>query len=101
MPWGVGPAGIQEIMPNRMRGQASAVYLFIINFFGIGLGPFIPSLLTQYVFKSDEGVRYSLLIVPGVAHLIAAILLFVGLKPFLKSLDRVDEWRKAHGSASP
>jgi MFS family permease len=101
MPWGVGPAGIQEIMPNRMRGQASAVYLFIINFFGIGLGPFIPSLLTQYVFKSDEGVRYSLLVVPGVAHFIAAILLFVGLKPFLKSLDRVDEWRKAHGAATP
>lgn len=94
MPWGVGPAGIQEIMPNRMRGQASAAYLFIINFFGIGLGPFIPSLLTQYVFKADDGVRYSLLVVPTTAHFIAAILLFVALKPFLKSMDRVDEWRK-------
>jgi hypothetical protein len=41
------------------------------------------------------------LVVPGVAHFIAAILLFVGLKPFLKSLDRVDEWRKAHGAATP
>ena len=95
VPWGVGPAGIQEIMPNRMRGQASAVFLFIINFFGIGLGPFIPSLLTQYVFKSDAAVRYSLLVVPGSAHLLAAILLFVALKPFVRSLDRVETWREA------
>ena len=100
MPWGVGPAGIQEIMPNRMRGQASAVYLFIINLFGIGLGPFIPSLLTQYVFKSDEGVRYSLLVVPGVAHVIAAFLLFGALKPFLGSLERVKQWREDQGGAA-
>lgn len=96
IPWGVGAAGIQEIMPNRMRGQASAVYLFIINLFGIGMGPFIPALLTQYVFKSDEGVRYSLLVVPSTAHCIAAILLFVALKPFLRSMDRVEDWRKAN-----
>ena len=93
MPWGVGPAAIQEIMPNRMRGQASAVYLFIINLCGIGLGPYIPSLLTQYVFRSDQGVRYSLLAVPSFAHVVAAVLLLLALKPFLKSLDRVQAWR--------
>ncbi|MGE4408299.1 spinster family MFS transporter, partial [Pseudomonas sp.] len=34
MPFGVGPAAIQEIMPNSMRGQASAVYLFVITLVG-------------------------------------------------------------------
>ena len=97
MPWGVGPAGIQEIMPNRMRGQASAVFLFIINLFGIGMGPFIPSLLTQYVFRSDEGVRYSLLVVPTTAHVLAAIMLFLAFKPFKQSLQRLERWREEHG----
>ncbi len=100
MPWGVGPAAIQEIMPNRMRGQASAAYLFIINMCGIGLGPYIPSLLTQYVFRSDEGVRYSLLVVPSTAHLVAAVLLFLALKPFLGSLDRLERWRGGDDDAS-
>jgi hypothetical protein len=98
MPWGVGPAGIQEIFPNRMRGQASAVYLFIINLCGIGLGPYIPSLLTQFVFKSDQGVRYSLLVVPTTAHLIAGLLLFLAIKPFARSLDRLEEWRRREDS---
>ena len=31
MPFGVAPAAIQEIMPNAMRGQASAIYLFVIT----------------------------------------------------------------------
>ena len=98
MPWGVGPAAIQEIMPNRMRGQASAAYLFIINLFGIGLGPFIPALFTQYVFDSDAGVRYSLLVVPTGAHNLSAVLLWAALKPFLGSLNRVEAWRQAQSS---
>ncbi|KKK66701.1 hypothetical protein LCGC14_2961450, partial [marine sediment metagenome] len=39
MPFGVAPAAIQEMMPNTMRGQASAIYLFVVNLIGLGLGP--------------------------------------------------------------
>lgn len=39
MPFGVAPAAIQEIMPNSMRGQASAIYLFVITLIGLGVGP--------------------------------------------------------------
>jgi hypothetical protein len=35
MPFGVAPAAIQEIMPNAMRGQASAIYLFVVTLFGL------------------------------------------------------------------
>jgi MFS family permease len=37
MPWGAAPAAIQDVMPPQMRGQASAVYLFVINLLGLGL----------------------------------------------------------------
>src|SRR5690606_24383075 len=37
MPFGVAPAAIQEVMPNSMRGQASAIYLFIITLIGLGI----------------------------------------------------------------
>jgi len=89
---GVGPAGIQEIMPNKMRGQASAIYLFIINLMGLGFGPFIIALFTQYVFGSDADVRLSLLTVPVAAHAIAAILLLASIRPYLRSLTRLKEW---------
>jgi len=93
---GIGPAAVQQIMPNRMRGQASALYLFVVNLFGLGFGPYILSLFTQYVFGSDSGVRWSLLVVPAGAHVLAAALLFSGLRPFERSLDRLERWQQAH-----
>jgi len=38
-PVGVAAAAIQEMMPNAMRAQASALYLFVINLIGLGAGP--------------------------------------------------------------
>jgi MFS family permease len=95
MPWGIGPAVVQEIMPNRMRGQASAIYLFIINLLGLGFGPQILALCTQYVFGGSTGVRWSLLAVPVAAHALSAVLLYLGLAPYRKSLDRLAERRAA------
>ena len=95
MPWGIGPAVVQEIMPNRMRGQASAIYLFVINLLGLGFGPQILALCTQYVFGGATGVRWSLLAVPVAAHALSAVLLLLGLKHYVRSLDRLAARRAA------
>jgi hypothetical protein len=79
-------------MPASMRGQASAVYLFILNLIGLGIGPSAVAMCTQYLFRRDNAVNYSLLIVSVTACLLSATLLASGLKPFLKSLDRLRDW---------
>ncbi len=94
LPVGVAAAAVQEIMPNVMRGQASALYLFVINLIGLGLGPTAVALMTDYVFHNDNAVHYSLLIVGAIAHIGAALLLWLGLKPYVSSLDRLREWTK-------
>jgi MFS family permease len=91
-PFGVAPAAIQQMMPNAMRGQASAIYLFVVNLIGLGLGPTAVAMSTDYIFRNDQAVNYSLLLVNIVAHLLAAALLWLGIKPFLKSLDRLKQW---------
>lgn len=95
MPFGVGPAAIQEIMPNAMRGQASAVYLFIVNMVGLGLGPTAVAVVTDYVFHDDAAVRYSLLLVGAVAQLGAIACLYAGLAPYRES------WARLHQPAQP
>jgi MFS family permease len=95
-PFGVAPAAIQQIMPNPMRGQASAIYLFVVNLIGLGLGPTAVAMTTDYVFRNDQSVNYSLLIVNTIAHLVAAGLLWAGLKPFSRSLSRLKEWTATH-----
>jgi MFS family permease len=91
-PFGISAAAVQQMMPNPMRGQASAVYLFIINMIGLGLGPTAVALCTQYLFRRDDAVNYSLLVVHLLALSLAAILLGGGLKPFLRSLERLNRW---------
>ena len=53
MPFGVAPAALQEIMPNPMRGQASALYLFVITLIGLGIGPTAVALITDFVFQDE------------------------------------------------
>ncbi|WP_299080800.1 MFS transporter [uncultured Paraglaciecola sp.] len=72
---GLGPAAIQEVVPSNMRGQFSALYLFIVNLIGLGLGPTLVALSTDYIFGSPEMVGYSLLLVSFVAMAGSAILL--------------------------
>jgi MFS family permease len=95
-PFGVSAAAIQQMMPAGMRGQASAIYLFVINLIGLGLGPSAVAAATDFVFEDDEAVRYSLVSVATCAHLASAALLFAGIKPFLASLDRLKRWNEAN-----
>lgn len=94
-PFGVAPAAIQQIMPNEMRGQASAIYLFVINLIGLGIGPTAVAMTTDYVFHNDNMVNWSLLIVCTLAHIVSGLLLWAGMKHFRESLDRLKEWMKA------
>lgn len=96
-PFGVAPAAIQQMMPASMRGQASAIYLFIVNLIGLGVGPTAVAMTTDYVFGDRNAVRYSIFIVTFLGHVVAAILLWAGLKPFCRSLDRLTAWAAKTG----
>jgi hypothetical protein len=96
MPFGVAAAAIQQMTPNAMRGQVSALFLLVVNLVGLGLGPTVVALTTDYVFRDDAAIRFSLLAVATVAHLAAAALLWLGLKPFIRSLDYLGGWVRAN-----
>lgn len=89
MPFGAAPAAIQEIVPNEMRGQASAVYMFVVSLIGLGLGPTAVAVITDFVFRDDNAVRWSMLIVSVAANLFAVILLLAGRRPYRESLVRL------------
>ncbi len=91
-PFGVAPAAIQRMMPNPLRAQATALYLFVINLIGLGLGPTAVALMTDKVFQNKGSVDRSLLIVGLAADLAAIVLLSLGLRPYRRSLDYVTRW---------
>lgn len=80
--YGPGVTALQMITPNRMKAQVTALSLFFANFFGLMLGPTIVATLTDFVFGSDEDLRYSLAVLPVVLCPIAALLAYQALKPY-------------------
>jgi MFS family permease len=76
------PAVIQSVVPNRMRGQVIATYLLLAGLMGIGLGPTLVAVLTDYVFKDNNALRYSLAICAAPAALFALWLIGSGLKHY-------------------
>ncbi|HEY0974194.1 MAG TPA: MFS transporter [Solimonas sp.] len=89
MPFGAAPAAIQEIVPDRMRGQASAVYLFIVNLVGLGIGPTAVALVTDRVFGDDAALRWSLIVVGSFACISAVALLAAGRRPYRETHQRL------------
>jgi hypothetical protein len=69
--------------------------LFVINLIGLGIGPTAVAMTTDYVFHNDYMVNWSLMIVCTIAHIISGILLWLGLKPFRESLERLKAWMQA------
>jgi len=84
---GCSAAALLEIMPNRMRGQATAIYFLVISLAGIGSGPTIVAMFTDYVFKDPLAVRWSLAIAPTIAYVLSAILFWLSRKPYVRSVQ--------------
>ncbi|HUD51125.1 MFS transporter [Parvibaculum sp.] len=93
---GVGPSALQEMMPNQMRGFASALSGLIVNFIGLGLGPTSIALVTDFIFKDEQMLRYSLAYVSPVILLIGTCIGFLALRPYLRSLDYLERWSHQH-----
>lgn len=94
----LSPVALQLITPNQMRAQVIAVFFLVASFTSIALGATSVALLTDYVFRDDGDLRYSLSVVALVAMSLATISLGLGLKPFRASLNRSLAWREAAGS---
>lgn len=89
---GIGPAALMQVTPQRMRGQAGAIYVFLVNLIGLGLGPTGVALFTDHLFHNDGMVGYSLMIVAAMTLPMAAVLLWRGRYHFLHTLDVAAHW---------
>jgi len=57
-------AAVQGLVSPTMRAMASAVFLFILNLIGLGLGPPLMGALSDILASSvgDQSLRYALLV---------------------------------------
>ena len=78
-PWGAAPAAAAELFPAPLRAQGVAIYFFVLNLVSATLGPTLVALLTDYVFRNERAVGYSLAVVNVVGMSVGIVLLRWGL----------------------
>ncbi|WP_439815800.1 spinster family MFS transporter [Zavarzinia sp. CC-PAN008] len=93
-----GPAALQEVVPNQLRGQVAALYVFTVTLIGLGLGPTVMALVLDHVFGYDQAVGMAVAIVAAVALPLAGVLFWLGMAPFARSRD---DLARAVGSGAP
>jgi len=91
LPWGTAYAAIAAITPNEIRGQAAAVYLFIVNLIGLGAGPSIIAAFTDYVYRSEAMLNAAMATSTAVLAPISAVLFTMGLKPYARAMAAADK----------
>jgi MFS family permease len=84
---GLGPASLQSITPNEMRGQVTAICFLILNLLAGTLGTGAVGYLTTYVFADDKAVRSSAVIVGIVAAILGVICLRLGLRAYERTAE--------------
>lgn len=89
MPFGPMAAGVAEMTPPAMRGQAAAVLVFVLNFVGLGLGPPAVAVLTDRVFGDPAAVGMSLLAVTVAGRILTAGAAWSGLRGYRVAVAEV------------
>ncbi|MDG1230988.1 MAG: MFS transporter [Pseudomonadales bacterium] len=76
---GLAGGTLQLMTPNRMRGQVMAVYGLSSNLIGLGLGPTVIAMTTDYVFGYDEAIGKSIALCAVILCPIGAVILWRSL----------------------
>ena len=82
---GLGPASLQSITPNEMRGQVTALCFLVLSLVASTVGMAAVGGLTTYWFADDKAVRSSAVIVGIVASILGVVSLRLGLPAYEKT----------------
>jgi MFS family permease len=82
LPMGTVGAALTVIFPNQVRAQVSALYLFILNLGGLTLGPLLPGLFTDYLFRDQKMVGASIALTMAISGAIMLAIYLATLRPY-------------------
>lgn len=82
-------AAIQRIAPQSMRGQVTAIYLFMFTFFG-AMGSMVIGTVAQRIFVNPEHLWMAMSSTAAVLLPIATYSMYRGIKPYREEIERME-----------
>jgi MFS family permease len=89
----MGPMAVNQVTPNQMRAQVSAVYLFTVNLIGLGVGPYLVPMISDSILRDPMQIRWGLLIVVVTSGTIAAALLWYVRATYRDQVAQTAHWQ--------
>jgi MFS family permease len=82
-------AALQIVTPNRMRGQVTALYLFLFSVVGMGSGPTVVASITQFVLQSEAMLRYALVATSAIVGPVSLLIIWMGIGPYVREVQNL------------
>ena len=89
---GIAGGALQLMTPNQMRAQLSAMYFLCANLIGMGLGPTVVAMFTDYVFADDAAIGKSLAATAAVFTPLAVLIMWAGLRKMGEAVILAEAW---------
>jgi len=87
-------AAIQRIAPNEMRGQVTALYLFMFTFFG-ACGPAVIGGVSTFIVGNEQEIWKAILITACLFLPLATFFMWRGIKPYREEVERLEKLEAA------
>lgn len=88
---GVMIAAIQDVTPNRLRGQVMALTLLCVNLVGLGVGASFIAAITDFGFGDENAIRYSIALSGVLLLPVIIVIVLSGLPSYRAALARMRE----------
>jgi MFS family permease len=82
-------AAIQRIAPDEMRGQVTALYLFMFTFFG-AMGSGVIGFVSTFIVGNDMEIWKAILITAVIFLPTATFFMWRGIKPYRREVERLE-----------
>jgi MFS family permease len=90
---GVMAVSFVVITPNQLRGQLTAVYIFVTNILGMAVGTSVLAAFTDFLYQDDALLHYSIATSVALFYPTAALLFWYCLPAYRKAAEETGRWK--------
>lgn len=89
---GISAGTLQLMVPNQMRGQATALYFMCANLLGLGIGPTAVAFGNDFIFQSDAAIGKSIALCGLILIPISIFIMRKGLRHVRTAIEQGVNW---------
>lgn len=88
-------AAFQIVAPNHMRGQITALYMFVFTLIGTGIAPSLIAIFTDFLFRDEAMLKWSIVTANLLFTPLAVYITWLAIRPYGREVARLKAGEQA------